>query len=158
MYNVLSELNLYDTNNLSQCASSLCVHLVLLAHCALKISQSNLQNKIGGISLLTSKSLTMTLSVILIGPPCKDGNARCKTGLFIYFRKLIIFNCNFCTKVTYGMQNSSSEKHIRIMRITHFKALKQFFWSSIKVSRLALWIGPCHFCMEGHLKLRVQSL
>ena len=26
------------------------------------------------------------------------------------------------------------------------------------ISRVLLWIIPCHLCMEGHLKLRLQSL
>ena len=30
--------------------------------------------------------------------------------------------------------------------------------NQIKVSRVPLSIGHCHLCMEGHLKLRLQSL
>ena len=57
------------------------------------------------------------------------------------------------------MRISTAEKEI--FGVEHEIKKKQNIFhiiDQIKVSRVPLWIRHCHLCMEGHFKIRLQSL
>ena len=62
---------------------------------------------------------------------------------------MFIFICGFSEKLFEAFL--VYKKKWRTHRNKHFS-------SQIKESRVPLQIGHCHLCMEGHFKLRVQSL
>ena len=55
-----------------------------------------------------------------------------------------------------------TKKQWRSYQNKHFSSQKNYgifhIFDQIKVSRVPLQIGHCHFCMEGRLKSRLQSL
>ena len=75
----------------------------------------------------------------------------------LQFWKLLTFNCGFST-----MRISTAGKYIGIITNKHFQILKNdnisHIMYQIKVSRVPLWIGHCHLCVEGNLKLHLHSL
>ena len=106
---------------------------------------------------------------LTIDPPCKYGSARFKTvnpwNLYliniveniVVFLSLKVFNSeNSCMFPFMEMHLGKSQ-----FKIFHFYNYKSGYlihsWPD-KVLRVPLWIGRCLLCMEGYLKLRLQSL
>ena len=77
---------------------------------------------------------------------------------FYNLENLVIFNCGFYTKVTceflYFRKTYKNDKNLN----TSEHVIIFIIIDQIKVSREPLKIGHCHFCIEGHLKLCLQSL
>ena len=97
---------------------------------------------------LTSVLLKALFNQVGIRYPC-----------FFFFQH--IFTCGFSSKVTctFFLIRNNGE----IFRIDTFSVKKKqrylaHVFYQIKDLRLPLWTGHYHLCMEGHLKLRLQSL
>ena len=104
---------------------------------------------------------TWSKSVIFSDPPYEslDWSSMNQIFMFIilrtdYFQLWFIFKSD--------LRISTADKNKLNYQKNTFKPRKTtdifHIIDQIKVSRVPLWIGHCHLYMEGHLKLRLQSL
>ena len=103
-------------------------------------------------------------------PSCKDGNARYETASLKFclikyelnIHVVVPLNClshlRLNCKIGFRIScfNEAVEKlsELNTFRVRKNRGISNIF-DQIKVSEVPLWIGHCHLCMEGSLKLRL---
>jgi len=109
-------------------------------------------------------TLRVILRVIFSDPPCKDMPDfkwyELDINVFVYLNLLSVQTCGFSARVSGAL--FAYKNNVEIYRNKHFPNQKNdiifHIFDQVMVLRVPKKIGHCYFCMEGHLKLRLQSL